>query len=334
MKENFRFEEVYYERHALDYVLGQKLKEKYCDLIWTPIENHNNIKEMRTRPNSDFARMKKLLIVGTRKTHRYTPNQKISDYLVPFTSSGCTAMCLYCYLVCHYNKCSYLRLFVNREEMLYKLIKKAAEEREHTFEIGSNSDLILENTITGTLPDTIETFAQSEKGYLTFPTKFDRIDPLLPLNHKGRVIFRMSVNPSEIIGKIELGTSPLSDRIEAVNRMCDAGYPTGILVAPVIFVEGWKKLYSELFTILSEQLTGKVKKQLFIEVIFMTYSYVHRMINAEAFPNAPELYCADTMVGKGLGKYTYRNREREEGERFLREQISQKLPHAKIVYFS
>ena len=34
-----------------------------------------------------------------------------------YTSSGCTAACMYCYLVCNYNKCAYLRLFVNREQM-------------------------------------------------------------------------------------------------------------------------------------------------------------------------------------------------------------------------
>ena len=74
---------------------------------------------------------------------------KVSDFLVPYTSSGCSSMCLYCYLVCNYNKCSYMRLFVNRENMLER-IKKTAEkaEKDLTFEIGSNSDLILENTQT------------------------------------------------------------------------------------------------------------------------------------------------------------------------------------------
>ena len=58
-------------------------------------------------------------------------------------------MCLYCYLVCNFNKCSYLRLFVNREEMLDKIIKTANKsDRELVFEIGSNSDLVLENMIT------------------------------------------------------------------------------------------------------------------------------------------------------------------------------------------
>ncbi len=58
-------------------------------------------------------------------------------------------MCLYCYLVCNFNKCSYLRLFVNREEMLEKIIRTANKtDRDLVFEIGSNSDLILENMIT------------------------------------------------------------------------------------------------------------------------------------------------------------------------------------------
>ena len=105
--------------------------------------------------------MKRHIIVGVRKSLRYTLNHKVSDYLVPYTSSGCSAMCLYCYLVCNYNKCSYLRLFVNREQMMERLKKTAAaSERELVFEIGSNSDLVLENDITQNLEWTIPEFAK------------------------------------------------------------------------------------------------------------------------------------------------------------------------------
>ncbi len=99
---------------------------------------------MQEKPNKEFGRMKRNLIIGTRKTHKYVENHKVSDYLVPYTSSGCSAMCLYCYLVCNYNKCSYLRLFVNREQMMDRLIKVSMNgETGKTFEIGSNSDLVL-----------------------------------------------------------------------------------------------------------------------------------------------------------------------------------------------
>lgn len=110
-----KFNAVYYETESLSYPLGKMLKEKFGDLSWNPIESHNSIKEMQEKPNAEFGHMKRNLIIGIRKTHKYTENHKVSDYLVPYTSSGCTAMCLYCYLVCNYNKCAYLRLFVNRE---------------------------------------------------------------------------------------------------------------------------------------------------------------------------------------------------------------------------
>jgi len=326
-------DKVFYEPASLDYALGKHLKQKYADIPWVPIESHNNIEQLRTNSNDQFARMKRHLIIGVRKSLTHTPNHKVSDFLVPYTSSGCSAMCLYCYLVCNYNKCAYLRLFVNREQMMDKLIKTASRaDKELVFEIGSNSDLVLENTITGNLEWTIEAFGKNEKGCLTFPTKFDMIEPLLPLEHKGRVIMRMSVNPQEIIRKVEFGTSSLDARLDALDKMSDAGYKVGLLIAPVVLVEGWQALYAQLIDRIADGLSQKTKSRLFIEIIFMTYSYVHRAINNEAFPNAVELFDKTLMTGRGRGKYCYRDEVRSSAEQFLRDQLTEKLGGVPIVY--
>ncbi len=330
---NFIPDFIYYEKDIENYELGKFLLDKYKDIDKKIIENHNNIEEMRKKSNTEFPKMKKALIIGTRKTHKFVENHKVSDYLVPYTSSGCTAMCLYCYLVCNYNKCAYLRLFVNREKMFDKIIKEANKsEKELTFEIGSNSDLILENTITGNLDWTIKEFSKTNKGYLTFPTKFSMVDSICNIQHNKRIIVRMSVNPESIINKVEYGTSRLKDRIDAINKLADANYKIGILIAPVIMLENWKEEYENLIKILKENLTEKAKKEVFFEVIFMTYSYVHRMINGEAFPNAIQLYNQDLMTGRGRGKYMYKKQIREEGERFFREKILEYFPDNKIIY--
>ena len=324
---------IYYEKGIENYELGRKLLDQYKDVPKIEIENHNNIEELRKKQNSEFTKLKQYLIIGTRKTHKYVENHKVSDYLVPYTSSGCTAMCMYCYLVCNYNKCAYLRLFVNREEMLDKLIKTANKsEKELTFEIGSNSDLVLEKTITHNLEWTIEKFGQNNRGYITFPTKFAYVDPLLNLKHNGRTIIRMSVNPEEIIQKVEFGTSRLKDRIEAINKLKSAGYKIGILVAPVILVANWKELYKGLIERLKRELSEEVKKDVFFEVIFMTYSYVHTKINAEAFPNAINLYDREHMTGRGKGKYMYKQEIRTDGEKYLRELLNKNFPNNEIIY--
>ncbi len=329
----FKPKAIYYEKEIENYELGKELLKKYEDVPKVIIDNHNNIEEMRKKQNSEFLDMKRNLIIGTRKTHKFVPNHKTSDFLVPYTSSGCIASCMYCYLVCNYNKCAYLRLFVNREEMLDKIIKVANKSDEDlTFEIGSNSDLILENTITGNLPWTIDNFKDSKKGYLTFPTKFEMVDDILNINHNGKVIIRMSVNPEEIINNVEFGTSRLKGRIEAINKLKEAGYKIGILIAPVIMVENWKQLYLELIKTLAENLSEKVKKEVFFEIIFMTYSYVHTKINEEAFPNAINIYDRELMTGRGKGKYMYKNELRREGEQFFMENINKYFPDNEIKY--
>ena len=329
----FKPDSIYYEKGVENYTLGRELFEKYKDVPKVIIENHNNIEEMRTKENKEFPKMKKNLIIGTRKTHKFVENHKVSDYLVPYTSSGCTAMCMYCYLVCNYNKCAYLRLFVNREQMLEKIIKVAEKtEKELTFEIGSNSDLILENSITGNLDWTIKEFSKTNKGYLTFPTKFDMVDSICKIEHKGKIIPRMSVNPEKIINQVEYGTSRLKERVIAINKLKAAGYKVGILIAPVIFVENWKDEYEKLIKYLSDNLSEEVKKDVFFEIIFMTYSYVHRMINKEAFPNAITLYNQEQMTGRGRGKYMYREYIRKEGEEFFKEKLAKYFPKNKIIY--
>ena len=331
----FKPKAVYFEPDSEKYELGKQLLERYKNenIPLIEIENHNNIEEMRKKQNREFVNLKKNLIIGIRKTHKFVPNYKVSDFLVPYTSSGCTAMCMYCYLVCNYNKCSYLRLFVNREEMLSKIIKVSNESlNELTFEIGSNSDLILENTITDNLIWTIENFKKSKKGYLTFPTKFDMVEPLLNLNHNGKIIIRISVNPEEIINKVEFGTSRLRNRIQAINKLKEAGYKVGIIIAPIIIVENWKILYEDLIKRLSQELSEKVKNDAIFELIFMTYSYVHKMINKEAFPNAISLFNKDIMTGRGKGKYMYKKEVREDGEDFLRKTMHKYFPNNKILY--
>ena len=329
----FKPKAIYFEKNIENYKLGKELLEKYKDIPQILIDNHNNIEEMRKKQNCEFLDMKRNLIIGIRKTHKFVPNHKVSDFLVPYTSSGCIVACMYCYLVCNYNKCAYLRLFVNREEMLEKIIKIANKsDKNLTFEIGSNSDLILENTITGNLLWTIENFKNSSKGYLTFPTKFEMVDDILSIEHKEKIIIRMSINPEEIINKFEYGTSRLKGRIEALNKLKQAGYKVGILIAPVILIDNWKELYLNLIKNLSENLSMEVKKEIFFEIIFMTYSYIHTKINEEAFQNSLEIYNKNIMTGRGKGKYMYKNEYRKDGENFFIENLKKFFPNNKILY--
>ena len=114
--------------------------------------------------------------------------------------------------------------------------------------------------------------------------------------------------------------------------MAEAGYKVGILIAPVILVDNWKMLYTELIQRLSQELSEKVRKNAFFEIIFMTYSYVHTKINEEAFPNAINLYNKDIMTGRGRGKYAYKQETRKEVADYIKQQMEKYFPSNKIEY--
>ena len=78
---------IYYEKDIENYELGKELLKKYKFVPKVEIESHNSIKEMQSKENKEFVSMKRNLIIGVRKTHKFVENHKVSDYLVPYTSS-------------------------------------------------------------------------------------------------------------------------------------------------------------------------------------------------------------------------------------------------------
>ena len=94
--EKVKFEKLFYENDCNMYKRGRFLLKKYSDIPKEVITSHNNIPSLRAYENKQFPKLKNYLILGKRKTHKYVINHKISNFLVPFTSSGCYAMCQYC----------------------------------------------------------------------------------------------------------------------------------------------------------------------------------------------------------------------------------------------
>lgn len=333
MQKDFVPQKIFLEKAAQEYDQTEELIEKYPNVPVFFIEQHHKIDQLRSQPLSAFPSLKKYLVIGVRKSLTYVKNQKTSDYLVPYTSSGCSGMCLYCYLVCNFFQCSYLRVFVNRQQMMDKLIRTAQKSEKHlTLEIGSNSDLVLENTVTGNLEWTIEQFAPVSNAQLTLPTKFHMVKPLLGLKHSGNVTIRMSLNPDLLISRVELGTSSLSQRLQALIHLYEAGYPVGILIAPVMMVEGYEELYKGLMQTISDVLPERMKRGLCVEIIFMTYGVAQNQINQQAFPNAYPIFDSQKMKICGRGKYRYKSEYFEQGKKYLLELVKYYLPQCHIAY--
>lgn len=83
--------------------------------------------------------------------------------------------------------------------------KKYMDEREEVtvFEGAATSDPLPVEPYTHALAQTIEFFANEEKGRFRFVTKFNNIDSLLVLQHKGHTTIRFSINTDYVINSYE-----------------------------------------------------------------------------------------------------------------------------------
>lgn len=158
------------------------------------------------------------------------------------------------------------------------------------------------------------------------------VEDILDIQGKDRIIVRMSLNPTYIISRVELGTSTLKDRLEAIVKLKKAGYKVGILVAPIILLDNYKALYEELFIQIKETIPKEFMQDIFFELIFMTYSFVHNAINTEAFPKAIKIYDKENFTSRGIGKYSYKKEIKEEATIFFKELLNKYFPDNKLWY--
>ena len=113
-----------------------------------------------------------------------------------------------------------------------------------TYEASCYTDPLGIEHLTGSLARLIEWFgAWDADAELRFTSKFAAVEPLLALDHGGRVRMRASVNPAAY-HRFEGGTARVADRLAGLRRMADAGYKVGLTVAPIIAAEGWREAYA------------------------------------------------------------------------------------------
>lgn len=80
---------------------------------------------------------------------------------------------------------------------------------------------------------------------LTLLTKSAHVDRLLDLEHRGHIILSWSVNPPEVSAIFEENVPSVDERLEAMRRVAERGYPVRAVMMPIIPIDGWQDIYTE-----------------------------------------------------------------------------------------
>jgi len=160
----------------------------------------------------------------------------------------CPYGCRYCYLAgtpgVRFSPT--VKVFVNLPEILGEIDRIATGLAEPTaFYLGKLQDGLALDPLTGYSRTLVPFFAGHRYARMTLLTKSASLENLLDLDHAGHTILSWSLNPAEVIAAFEAGTPRLTDRIEAMKRCAEAGYPVRAVIMPIIPVSNWEEVYTK-----------------------------------------------------------------------------------------
>jgi spore photoproduct lyase family protein len=294
-------ERIYLEPAVETYRRGREILAAHPEAERVHVASHWNIPSLHGNEGSveDWLRIKRsVLVLGVKKTLTMRPNGRSAHFIAPSTSNGCAMACAYCYVPRRKGYANPISLFVNIKENCRAIERHAARQGPlavpdqidpayWVYDIGENGDLSVDAALCDNVKDLVALFRQIPNAKASFATKFVNPD-LLSYDPQQKTRIRFSLMPEEIAKVVDVRTSPMADRITAVDEFVRAGYEVHLNFSPVIVQEGWEEAYRRLFQQVDDRLSPEAKAQLKAEIIFLTHNQQLHEVNMQWHPKAED----------------------------------------------
>ena len=341
---------IYHEPNVGEYARGREILARFPDANLVEVPSHWQIPELHgdAQNDGDWLGLKReTLVLGVRKALKMEANTRSSDWIAPSVSNGCASSCSYCYVARRKGHANPITTFVNIEAMLKYLARHAARQGAKTkatpaddelwvYEIGCNSDTSIDAAISGNVRDFVELFKSLPNAKGTFATKWVNRE-MLGYDPQGKTRVRFSLMPQRMAKLVDVRTSPISERIAAMNEFYEAGYEVNVNFSPVIVEDGFLDAYDELWDEMNQVLRPEVKANLVAEIIFLTHHAGLHEVNLAWHPKAeavlwqPELQERKVSQGGGVNVRYKVSLKQPLVAQFV-ERLKAKLPECRVRY--
>ncbi|WP_426762761.1 spore photoproduct lyase family protein [Pseudarthrobacter sp. 1G09] len=341
---------IFAQPEALELPRGREIVERWPEADVVPVENHWNIPELHGDETNvpRWSRIKtEALVLGVKKSLTVKPNGRSADFIAPSAANGCAMACAYCYVPRHKGYSNPVTVFANINQIAAALERHATRQgiklepnqcdpELWVYDIGENSDCSVDALISDNVEDLVGLFRELPTAKLSFATKYVNRD-MLTWDHGGHTRIRFSLMPAHLAKSIDVRTSPVAERIAAINDFVDAGYEVHVNFSPVVVTETWLDDWRQLLQQLDAALTPAAKAQLAAEVIFLTHNEGLHQVNLGWHPQAEKvLWRPDLQESKtssnGFSNVRYRSGSKGRYVRQLTAMIQEITPYCRVRY--
>ncbi|OLR93392.1 spore photoproduct lyase family protein [Actinokineospora bangkokensis] len=341
---------IYYEPAAAALPRGQAVLDRFPAAERVAVASHWNIPELHGDETNvrRWVRIKReALVLGVKKSLTARVNGRSADFIAPSTANGCAMACAYCYVPRHKGYSNPITVFANIEQItgyLTRHIRRQGTKPEPNqcdrdawvYDIGENSDCSADALVSDNVRDLVALFRGQPTAKASFATKFVNRD-LLDWDPRGRTRVRFSLMPGETAKLLDVRTTPVAQRLAALDDFAAAGYEVHVNLSPVVVEDGWLGRWAELFDALGDATAPATRDQLAAEVIMLTHNEGLHRVNLGWHPRAEQLLWRPAVQetkrsGNGGVNVRYRHDlKRRYLEQFL-ELLAAKAPYLRVRY--
>ena len=341
---------IFHEPAVSDFQRGREILARFPEAERIAVPSHWNIPSLHGNAGSveDWVRIKRsTLVLGVKKGLAMRPNGRSAHFIAPSTSNGCAMACAYCYVPRRKGFSNPISLFVNVEEVC-AAIRRHAEKQgalpepdqvdpsAWVYDLGENGDLSIDALLCDNVRDLVALFRDIPNAKGSFATKWVNRD-LLGYEPQGRTRIRFSLMPARIARILDVRTSPILERIAAIDDFLRAGYEVHVNFSPVVLYEGWETDWRALFDEIDATISDVAKSQLACEIIMLTHNAGLHDVNLGWHPRAEDLlWRPDIQEGKrsqsGGDNLRYRARWKAQWLARFKALLAERMPYCRVRY--
>jgi len=325
---------------ALDEPWGQQILERVQGLN-LPIEElpRNRLTGLRgedERETYSICKRTLAIVTAPQSQFKLSPIPPSADWQFHI-AEGCPGHCQYCYLAGSLSGPPVIRVYANLPQILENLGRYDRIGSATSYEVSCYTDPLGIEHLTGSLAECIRYFGTREDGYLRWVSKFSYVEGLLDLPHNGHTRCRVSVNAAPVSQRLEGGTAPVEERLQALRRLgLEGGYPLGIVIAPIMPIDNWQEHYTQLLDRMSELIDFDC--DLTFELISHRFTPGSKEVLLNWYPNTKLDMDESLRVVKrnkfGGMKYVYDAKTMRELRQFFERELAKRFPQGKILYWT
>jgi spore photoproduct lyase family protein len=338
------------EPAALASPRGQQVRARFPDAEVIEVDSHWTIPELHGNAGNveRWIRVKtEDLVVGVKKSLTARPNGRSADWIAPSASNGCAMACAYCYVPRRKGYANPITVFTNIDKIVGylgrhvarqgpKTVPNQCDERAWVYDLGESSDCSVDALVSDNVADLVTAFRDWPTAKASFATKFVNRD-LLGLDPRGRTRIRFSLMPPDDSRLLDLRTTPVPQRIQAIDEFVEAGYEVHVNLSPVVIREGWQAAWAELLQELADRTGAAFKAQAAAEVIMLTHNEQLHEVNLGWHPKGEQLLWRPELQQRkrsqtGMWNVRYRNDVKADGVQALHRLIAEHAPWLPVRY--